>query len=147
MGEVYEAHDPELARDIALKVLPPGREGAAAARMVREAQALARLSHPNVVAVHDAGIADGRVFIAMELIDGDTLDVYLRGRPRDWRAVLAVFVQAARGLHAAHRRTIVHRDFKPSNVLVDRTGRVRVTDLGLARLSDEPSGGGAAAPA
>ena len=145
MGEVYEAHDPELDRAVALKVLPPGRDEAWQ-RLLREAQALARLAHPNVVSVHDVGVAEGRVFVAMEFVDGETLDVHLAARPRSWRTTLALFVQAARGLVAAHERALVHRDFKPSNVLVDRAGRVRVSDFGHARLALEDEVSGASAP-
>jgi tetratricopeptide (TPR) repeat protein len=131
MGTVYAADDPQLGRTVAVKVLRPGLGATATPRLLREAQALASVAHPNVVAIHDVGVADDRVFIAMEHVDGVTLDVALAGR--DWRAVLAAFVQAGRGLAAVHARGLVHRDFKPANVLVDREGRVRVGDLGLAR--------------
>ena len=100
---------------------------------MREAQALAQLQHPNVVAVHDVGVAEGRVFIAMELVDGVTLDAPGDPAAARWREIVELFVQAGRGLAAAHAAGMVHRDFKPGNVLVDRDGRVRVIDFGLAR--------------
>ena len=137
MGKVYEAYDPQLQRRVALKVLrselldTAGREHWRA-RLLREAQAMARLSHPNVLAVHDAGSEGERVFIAMDLVEGDTLNDWAAAAPRSWRAVLAVMLQAGEGLAAAHRAGLVHRDFKPSNVLVDRSGRALVLDFGLA---------------
>jgi tetratricopeptide (TPR) repeat protein len=104
---------------------------------LREAQALARLQHPNVVTVFDVGSVGGDVFVAMELVDGDTLGAWLRARERTWREIVAAFVAAANGLTAAHAAGIVHRDFKPGNVLVGRDGRVRVMDFGLARSADD----------
>jgi eukaryotic-like serine/threonine-protein kinase len=140
MGVVYAAYDPRLDRRVALKVLLPGAGASPEdrARLLREAQAMARLSHPNVVAVHDVSETEGELHIAMEYVDGLTLRQWGAERSRSWREVLAVFAQAGRGLAAAHAAGIVHRDFKPENVLVDRDGRVRVTDFGLAR----PSGAG-----
>jgi serine/threonine protein kinase len=105
---------------------------------LREAQAMARLAHPNVVAIFDAGEVDGQVFIAMELVDGTTLRKWL-GEPRDVAAILETFVAAGRGLAAAHGAGLVHRDFKPENVLIGGDGRVRVTDFGLARRTEEPT--------
>ena len=103
----------------------------------REAQALARLSHPNVVAVHDVGVLDGEVFVAMELVVGATLRALARAARRARsREILAVLRQAGEGLAAAHAAGLVHRDFKPDNVLVGDDGRVRVTDFGLARVLD-----------
>ncbi len=136
MGVVYAAHDPELDRRISLKLLRTDRRGKHAsegrARLVREAQALARLSHPNVVAVHDVGTWEEQVFIAMELVPGGTLARWLE-QPHPWRETLGLFIRAGRGLAAAHAAGLVHRDFKPENVLVGQDGRVRVTDFGLAR--------------
>jgi tetratricopeptide (TPR) repeat protein len=130
MGVVYAAHDPELARDVALKVLRPGIGDRDA--LLREARAIAQLSHPNVIAIHDV-TADGA--IAMELVDGTTLTRWLAARPRSWPEVRDVLVQAGRGLGAAHAAGIVHRDIKPDNILVGRDGRTRVTDFGLANLA------------
>ncbi|MCC6559586.1 MAG: serine/threonine protein kinase [Polyangiaceae bacterium] len=136
MGVVYAAYDPELDRRVALKLLRRvliGRSQDLRSRMMREAQALARLSHPNVVAVHDAGTFRGSVFLAMELIDGVTLGQWLSQRARPWREVVETFAKAGRGLAAAHAAGFVHRDFKPANVLVSEDGRVRVVDFGLVR--------------
>jgi len=137
MGVVYAARDPDLERDVALKVLRtiPSESTtylALAERLRREAQALARLTHPNVVIVHDVGIDDGHVFIAMEHVGGGTLARWL-DEPRPWREVLRRFVLAGRGLAAAHAAGMVHRDFKPENVLLDHDGRLRVADFGLVR--------------
>jgi formylglycine-generating enzyme required for sulfatase activity len=144
MGVVYGAYDPELDRKIALKVLKGsevGQEDAARARLLREAKAMARLAHPNVIAVHDVGIFNGQVFLAMEFLGGATLKSWLGARPRHWREVLDVFVAAGRGLAAAHAAGLVHRDFKPDNVLLDKEGRPRVVDFGLARDAASPGDG------
>jgi hypothetical protein len=138
MGTVYVARDPELNRRVAIKVLTPGAMGSIGrdqlqARLLREAQAMAQLSHPNVVAVHDVGTFREQVFIAMDLIEGMTLHRWLKARKRSWQEVVEVFLNAGRGLAAAHAAGIVHRDFKPENVLVGDDGRVLVTDFGLAR--------------
>jgi tetratricopeptide (TPR) repeat protein len=144
MGEVYAAHDPDLDRRIALKLLRDRTSGATApearARLLREAQALAKLHHPNVVAVHDVGTVGDAVFIAMELVDGETLSEWIRRRSPSWREIMLAFVQAGRGLQAAHSAGLVHRDFKPNNVMIGSDGRVRVTDFGLARLADASAG-------
>jgi eukaryotic-like serine/threonine-protein kinase len=145
MGVVYAAHDPELDRRVAIKVLPdlgaPRRTQQSEARLRREAQALARLSHPNVVGVYDVGTARGRLFIAMQLVDGESLDRVLAARRHSPREILALFIAAGRGLAAAHDAGIVHRDFKPSNVFVDRSGLVSVGDFGLARGAGGSSDG------
>ncbi|MFP2963151.1 serine/threonine-protein kinase, partial [Myxococcus sp. 1LA] len=137
MGAVYSAYDPELHRRVAIKLLHPDANPAArsdgSSRLLREAQAMARLSHPNVVSVYDAGTFAGRVFIAMERVDGLSLRHWLRAEHRTWREVLDLFRQAGRGLAAAHAAGLVHRDFKPANVLVSKEGRAQVTDFGLAR--------------
>jgi eukaryotic-like serine/threonine-protein kinase len=140
MGVVYAAYDPQLDRRVALKVLHPTPEesssgSATSRRLVREAQALAKLAHPNVVTVHDAGVADGRVFVAMELVAGLTLRQWCEHAERQWRDVLEKLIVAGRGLAAAHAVGLVHRDFKPDNVIVGDDGRVRVLDFGLARAS------------
>jgi tetratricopeptide (TPR) repeat protein len=146
MGVVYAAYDPELDRQVALKLLRPrGRQPEELRRrLLREAQALARLSHPNVVAVHDVGTAGDAVFLALELVEGTSLEPWLTER-RPWREVLRVFLDAGRGLAAAHAAGLVHRDFKPANVLVGKDGRARVTDFGLARPSNRVDLAGAPA--
>jgi tetratricopeptide (TPR) repeat protein len=129
MGVVLAAHDPELDREVAIKLVVTGDTDDA--RPVREAQAMARLSHPNVVQVYEVVRLGARTAIVMELVEGEELGGWQKGR--SWRAIVDAYVQASRGLAAAHRAGIVHRDFKPSNALVDRDGVVRVTDFGLAR--------------
>jgi tetratricopeptide (TPR) repeat protein len=160
MGEVYSAYDPKLDRKVALKLLLPAagrdhRQGGgqglepaeASARLLREAQAMARLSHPNVLPVHDVGEADGRVFLAMDLVEGGTLREWLAAGPRPLRQVVRAFLEAGKGLAAAHAKGLVHRDFKPDNVLVDGEGRVYVMDFGLARAAQPAaSASGPAAP-
>jgi tetratricopeptide (TPR) repeat protein len=130
MGAVYEARDPELGRSVALKVIREP-DPQLSIRLLREAQALAQLQHPNVVAVHDVGSDGDEVFVAMELVDGTSLDKH--APPASWREVVDLFVQVGRGLVAAHDKGLVHRDIKPSNLFVGRDGRVRVGDFGLAR--------------
>ncbi|MCA9715962.1 MAG: serine/threonine protein kinase, partial [Myxococcales bacterium] len=136
MGIVYTAYHAVLDRKVALKLLhrhvaatPLGRE-----QIIHEAQALARLSHPNVVQVYEVGDHDGRVYVTMELVEGAPLHRWQRERARGRAELLAVYLQAARGLHAAHRAGVVHRDFKPANVIVGDDERVRVLDFGLARI-------------
>lgn len=132
MGTVYRARDPELEREVALKVLRDGGEGSS---VLDEARAMARLEHPNVVRVYDVEQADERAFVAMELVRGQSLREWLR-EPRAPREIERVFAAAARGLHAAHRAGVVHRDFKPANVLVTDEGDVKVADFGLARAAN-----------
>jgi tetratricopeptide (TPR) repeat protein len=137
MSMVYSAYDAELDRKVALKFLHPGAEklgdlGPVRLRLVREAQALARLSHPHVVSIYDVGTHEGEVFIAMELVEGQSLSQWLQERPRSWRELLVPFQQAGAALAAAHAAGLVHRDFKPSNVLIGTDGRARVVDFGLA---------------
>ncbi|TKC99217.1 serine/threonine-protein kinase [Polyangium fumosum] len=144
MGVVYAAYDPELNRRVALKVLRAEDQGEgseqARARLLSEAQTLARLAHPNVVAIHDVGVTHGDVFLVMEFVEGPTLGAWLAERRRPLQEVLPIFLQAGRGLAAAHAVGIVHRDFKPANVVVGRDGRVRVLDFGLAREGLPPRG-------
>ena len=141
MGVVYAAYDPDLDRRVALKLLQPrGTEFDTRGhqRLLREAQAMAKLSHPNVLAVHDVGEHDGRVFVAMEYVEGQTLGDLLEDGPLPWRRALELFEQAGRGLQAAHAEGLVHRDFKPDNAMVDHGGRVRVMDFGLVRPGPRP---------
>ena len=133
MGVVVAAYDPVLDRRIALKVLRASPNTASEARLIQEAQAMARLAHPSVVAVHEAGVADGLVYLAMEFVAGGTLRAWLAAAPRGWREIRDRFVEAGRGLAAAHDAGLVHRDFKPDNVLIGRDGHARVTDFGLVR--------------
>jgi len=138
MGDVYAAYDPELDRKVAVKLLrarPSAGQSTTEGRtrLLREAQAIAKLSHPNVIVVYDVGTFNEVVFIAMEFIEGDTVRYWLNAKARDWREVVRVFVAAGHGLAAAHEADIVHRDFKPDNVMVSRDGKVRVMDFGLAR--------------
>jgi tetratricopeptide (TPR) repeat protein/predicted Ser/Thr protein kinase len=142
MGQVYAAYDPDLDRKVALKLMHAagGRDSERAqGRFLREAQAMAKLSHQNVVAVHDAGTFEGHDFLAMEFVDGETLTDWLAERPRSRHEILGVFASAARGLAAAHAVGLVHRDFKPSNVMIGKDGSVRVTDFGLARAFGDGS--------
>ncbi len=134
MSVVYLAYDPELDRKVALKLMRMtmlGEKGKL--RLQREAQALAKLSHPNVVPVYDAGTVADQAFVAMEFVEGKTLRKYLK-ETHSWNERLAVMLDAGRGLVAAHAVGLVHRDFKPDNVLIGEDGRVRVADFGLARL-------------
>src|SRR6188768_45960 len=138
MGEVYAAYDPELDRKVAVKLLrvKPGAGVSLAegrARTLREAQAIARLSHPNVVVVYDVGTFRDQVFIAMEFVEGNTVTYWLQAATRSWQEIVKVFMAAGRGLAAAHDKGLVHRDFKPDNVMVGRDTQVRVMDFGLAR--------------
>jgi hypothetical protein len=136
MGVVYAGYDPELDRKVAIRLLQPDLKltaGTLRARLVREAQAMAQLSHPNVINVFEIGTFGEQAFVVMELIDGVTLGQWLKQEPRTWREIVAAFVAAGAGLEAAHRQGIIHRDFKPDNVLVGKDGRICVTDFGLAR--------------
>ena len=136
MGEVYAAYDPELDRKVAVKIVR-ARSTDGEARLLREAQAIAKLQHPNVVVVYDVGSFRDTVFIAMEFIDGPTLGHWMSVEPRPWRETLRVFQAAGRGLEAAHALGMVHRDFKPDNVMLTKDGQVRVMDFGLARQVDD----------
>ncbi|MBA3545963.1 MAG: protein kinase [Nannocystis sp.] len=141
MGVVYSAYDEELDRRVALKLLRPGRDNSPRnqARMQREARAMAKLSHPNVVQVYEVGRFEEQVFLAMEFVQGRTLGAWLKAEPRGWQEVLQILVQAGRGLHAAHESGIIHGDFKPDNILIDAEERVRVLDFGLSRRTEPAS--------
>jgi predicted enzyme related to lactoylglutathione lyase len=146
MGLVYRAWDPQLERHVALKILRSGRLGERGeSEILAEARNLARLNHPNVVAVYDAGADNGLLYLVMELIDGQNLRGFLADQKRrDWNGLARTFSEAARGLSAVHEAGLVHRDVKPENVLVGRDGRVRVTDFGLASAEPSPTQGGRA---
>jgi tetratricopeptide (TPR) repeat protein len=133
MGVVWTAFDPELLRRIAIKLVAADVLGGVASDCIREAQTMARLSHPNVTTVHATGIVGDRLFIAMDLVEGGTLREWLAEEPRPMEEILARFIAAGRGLAHAHAHGVVHRDFKPDNVLCGRDGRVCVTDFGLAQ--------------
>lgn len=144
MGMVYAARHEALERRVAIKLLradmsDPDMRAVYTERLLREARVVASLSHPNIITIFDVGLwrAD-QVFLAMELIEGDTLRGWLKAAPRGWREVLGVYKQAAAGLSHAHQRGIIHRDVKPENMLIGRDGRVRVTDFGLARAQAAP---------
>jgi tetratricopeptide (TPR) repeat protein/predicted Ser/Thr protein kinase len=139
MGRVYAAYDPDLGRKVALKLLhddtaEPQRQS----RLLREAQAMARLSHPNICPVYDVGSFDGRVFFAMEFIHGVTLRTWLEKRALEWRDVLELFLAIGRGIAAAHAEGLVHSDLKPENIMIDASGRPRVMDFGIARMDGGP---------
>jgi len=135
MGTVFKAHDPILDRPVALKVISPEIEvtDELRARFFREAQACARLSHPNIVTIYDMGEQDGRLFIVMELLDGEELRrLIAQSKPLALEDKLSVIAQICDGLHYAHEKGIVHRDVKPGNVLLDSAGDVKLVDFGLA---------------
>jgi hypothetical protein len=136
MGAVYQARQTKLGRLVALKVLPAdrSRDPAFAARFAREAQALARLSHPHIVAVHDFGEADGLFYLLMEFVDGGDLRRRMQAGPVQPEEALRVVGQVCEALQYAHEEGVVHRDIKPENILLDKRGRVRVADFGLAKL-------------
>lgn len=138
MGIVYSAYDEQLDRKVAVKFLYRSKSepGARRARALPEAQAMARVSHPNVLQVYEVGEVSGQVFIAMEFVEGMTLANWQSQSERTWEEILSVYRAAGQGLLAAHRAGLVHRDFKPDNVLVDKEGRPRVADFGLARFAD-----------
>lgn len=151
MGEVYRAHDPQLDRPVAIKLLraglgDPDQPGTAPLRLVQEARAMARVSHPNVIVAHEVGLHQDRVYLVMELVEGDTLEAWLGARPRSRREILDVFLQAGAGLAAAHEAGVLHRDFKPHNVMVTRKDEARITDFGLARAVQEKEWAATSAP-
>lgn len=141
MGVVVRAYDPKLRREVALKCLRAGTVSASMReRLVREAYAMAKLNHPNVVSVHDLEEVDDQVILVMEYVAGTTLFKWLQDE-RPWQDVVEVFLQSGRGLKAAHGAGLLHRDFKPGNVLISETGEAKVTDFGLVRFEDFPSDG------
>ncbi|MCA1602434.1 MAG: serine/threonine protein kinase, partial [Acidobacteria bacterium] len=137
MGEVYLAEDPKLHRRVAIKFLPGDSiaDDHANKRLLREAQAAAQLDHPNICAVHEVAEEDGRTFIVMPYVEGETLDVRLKAQPLGISESLAIAAQVADALAEAHAHGIIHRDIKPSNIIITPRGKARVMDFGLAKLS------------
>jgi len=145
MGEVYRARDAKLNREVAVKVLPEhlASDADARARFEREAQAVAALSHPNILAIHDFGVENGVAYSVTELLEGETLRARLAGSPLHSRKAIDFALQIARGLAAAHERGVVHRDLKPENIFLTKDGHVKILDFGLARMTGAAEAGGA----
>ena len=143
MGVVYAAYDQELDRKVALKIIHPERQQdpELRARVIREAQALARVSAPNVIHVYQVGEVEGQLFIAMEFVNGTTLSKWQSDPAHKWQDILRMYIAAGQGLQSAHEAGLVHRDFKPDNVLIGSDGRPRVADFGLARIAAKSGGG------
>jgi eukaryotic-like serine/threonine-protein kinase len=138
MGVVYQAHDPQIDRRVALKVLRPERVTSEdfAQRFLKEARAIGRLSHPHIVTVYDVGHDHGTVYIAMEFLDGRPLDEILREKSLNLKDIVNIGIQVAQSLDYAHGQRIVHRDIKPSNIMLTSDGSVKITDFGIARIED-----------
>ncbi len=141
MGEVYRARDPRLAREVAIKILPAQFSGQEERlrRFEQEARAAGMLSHPNILSVFDIGVQDSSVYVVTELLTGETLRERISGSPLPSRKAIEYALQVAHGLSAAHDKGIVHRDLKPENIYINRDGRVKILDFGLAKLIDSPS--------
>ncbi len=138
MGVVYKAYDPEIDRSLALKILRPDRVTSKAFvdRFLKEAKAIGRLSHPNIVTVYDVGQDHGTVYIAMELLEGLALSDLMKRGPLPIRKIANIGTQVAGALEYAHQRGIIHRDIKPSNIIIDSSGHVKLTDFGIAHIED-----------
>jgi serine/threonine protein kinase len=144
MGQVYRGRDPRLGRDIAIKIL--AKESAhdqdALARFEREARAIASLSHPNILSIHDFGNEDGTIFVVTELLDGQTLRERIGDTPMNWRAAVDIGASICEGLAAAHGKSVVHRDLKPENIFLTTDGRLKILDFGLAQTDPLLAGTG-----